>query len=77
MPPGMNSTIHLLEIMRLSSFKSPLFYPSSQVYTDLLLDVAVGVIDDGQEHVQEHKEHEEEVGHEEDGAQDSGEKIVA
>jgi hypothetical protein len=29
MPPGMYSTIHLLEIMRLSAFKSPLFYPSS------------------------------------------------
>ncbi len=31
MPPGMYSTIHLLEIMRLSAFKSPLFYPSSQI----------------------------------------------
>ncbi len=31
MPLGMYSTIHLLEIMRLSAFKSPLFYPSSQV----------------------------------------------
>jgi hypothetical protein len=31
MPPGMHSTIHLLHIMRLSAFKSPLFYPSSQV----------------------------------------------
>ncbi len=39
--------------------------------TDLLLDVAVGVVDDGQEHVEEDKEHKEEVGHEEDGAQDS------
>ncbi len=29
MPPGMSSTIHLLEIIRLSAFKSPLFYPSS------------------------------------------------
>ncbi len=28
MPPGMYCTIHLLEIMRLSAFKSPLFYPS-------------------------------------------------
>ncbi len=26
---GMYSTIHLLEIMRLSAFKSPLIYPSS------------------------------------------------
>ncbi len=43
--------------------------------TDLLLDVAVGVVDDGQEHVEEDKEHEEEVGHEEDGAQDSGKKL--
>ncbi len=32
MPPGMYSTILLSEIMRLSAFKSPLFYPSSQVY---------------------------------------------
>ena len=30
MPSRMYSTIHLLEIMRLSAFKSPLFYPSSQ-----------------------------------------------
>jgi hypothetical protein len=29
MPTGMYSTIHLLEIMRLSALKSPLFYPSS------------------------------------------------
>ncbi len=29
MPLGMYSTIYLLEIMRLSAFKSPLFYPSS------------------------------------------------
>ncbi len=29
MPPGMYSTINLLEIMRLSAVKSPLFYPSS------------------------------------------------
>ena len=29
LPPGMYSTIHLLETMRLSAFKSPLFYPSS------------------------------------------------
>jgi hypothetical protein len=31
MPPGMYSTTHLLEIIRLSAFKSPLFYPSSAV----------------------------------------------
>ncbi len=30
MPLRMYSTIHLLEIMRLSAFKSPLIYPSSQ-----------------------------------------------
>jgi hypothetical protein len=29
MPSAMYCTIHLLEIMRLSAFKSPLFYPSS------------------------------------------------
>jgi hypothetical protein len=29
MPSGMYSTIHLLEIMRRSAFKSPLSYPSS------------------------------------------------
>jgi hypothetical protein len=29
MPAEMYCTIHLLEIMRLSAFKSPLFYPSS------------------------------------------------
>jgi hypothetical protein len=29
MPPRMYSTIHLLEIMRLSALNSPLFYPSS------------------------------------------------
>ncbi len=29
MPSEMYSTIHLLEIMLLSAFKSPLFYPSS------------------------------------------------
>ncbi len=31
MPSGMYTTIHLLEIMRRSAFKSPLSYPSSQV----------------------------------------------
>ncbi len=30
MSPGMYCKIHLLEIMRLSAFKSALFYPSSQ-----------------------------------------------
>jgi hypothetical protein len=29
MPAGMYCTVHLLEIMRLSAFKSPVFYPSS------------------------------------------------
>ncbi len=33
MPPGMYSTIHLFEIIRLSAFKSLLFYPSSQAGT--------------------------------------------
>ncbi len=33
MPSGMYSTIHLLDIMRRSAFKSPLSYPSSQVKT--------------------------------------------
>ncbi len=36
MPHGMYSTIHLLEIMHLSAFKSPLFYPSSQSYLSLV-----------------------------------------
>ncbi len=34
MLPG---TIHLLEIMHLSAFKSPLFYPFSQVYLLMVL----------------------------------------
>ena len=35
---------------------------------DFLLDLAVGVIDDGQEHVEEDKEHEKDIGEEEDGS---------
>ena len=34
---------------------------------NFLLDLAVGVIDDGQEHVEQDKEHEKDVGEEEDG----------
>ncbi len=35
MPLGMYCSIRLLEIMRLSAFKSPLFYPSSQLKTHM------------------------------------------
>ena len=35
------------------------------------LHLGVGVIDDGQEHVDQHKEHEEDKQHEEDGAKDT------
>ena len=38
---------------------------------DLLLDLAVGVVDDGKEHVQEDEEDEEDVGEEEDGPKDA------
>ena len=33
---------------------------------DVGLDLSVGVVDDGQEHVEQHKEHEEHIGDEED-----------
>ena len=35
------------------------------------LHLGVGVVDDGQEHVDQHEEHEEHEQHEEDGAEDS------
>ena len=35
---------------------------------DLLLDLAVRVVDDGEEHVEQHEEHEEDIGQEEDGS---------
>ncbi len=41
MPSGMYSTIHLLEIMRRSAFKSPLSYPSSQIQTQVFLFVQI------------------------------------
>ena len=34
---------------------------------NLLLDLAVGVIDDGQEHIEEDKKHKKDVGEEKDG----------
>ncbi len=41
MPPGMYSTMHFLEILRLSAFKSPLFYPSSQGWPLLTVETEV------------------------------------
>ena len=38
---------------------------------DLRLHLGVGVVDDGQEHVEQHEEHEEDVAQEEDGPQNS------
>ena len=38
---------------------------------DLCFDLAVGVVDDGQEHVEEDEEHKEDIAQKEDGAKDS------
>jgi hypothetical protein len=40
MSPGMYSIIHLLEIMRLSAFQSPLSYPSSYCRRNRFLSLA-------------------------------------